>query len=561
MIEPSPAQIGVRDDPSLSLLVTAPAGCGKTEALAMRLAALVVRQQGGPSRRALALTFSNKARDNLRGRLADYLPHGFLRDRVTISNLHGFAARIVRAHGSRVGVDRDWLFPETDWVRDYCQDQQFSWGQINAVERALRDSKLAGGHDSDVEAWLRARGHDLALGVELARRADKQLTYDDLLRLAELILRDDQVANLYRCHVAFALVDEFQDLSLQQLKIVNRVAWARTTYAGDLAQGIYGFAGAAPAAVLEAIRQEVESEHVLVTSHRSSPAVLEAVNALRHRTGGVHLTAADPASWPGGGCAATMTFASVQEEAAWAIAFAAYVLGKAPHQRIGVMARTGSRRRFLDEAFDTAALPVLRWDDPLLDGPAAEVVQSTLEKTSVAALGDGDERLAGLRALCELDSIDDPSTRQSVREAMLWVVEQLDLGLSLEAIRERVVQSPSSSVLSTPGVHLLTGHAGKGQQFDWVVVVGLEEGGIPDFRAEDGEGLAEEARILSVMISRARHGVVLTRSMGLVSLAGKPYTRDESPFLRELVDEGAVVDRPEATAWFNEVNWEAISRR
>jgi DNA helicase II / ATP-dependent DNA helicase PcrA len=67
--------------------------------------------------------------------------------------------------------------------------------------------------------------------------------------------------------------------------------------------------------------------------------------------------------------------------------------------------------------------------------------------------------------------------------------------------------SPGAPV--APGLHLLTGHRGKGQEFDWVVVIGLEEGHVPDFRSEADP---EELRVLHVMVSRARYGLVVTYS-------------------------------------------------
>lgn len=62
----------------------------------------------------------------------------------------------------------------------------------------------------------------------------------------------------------------------------------------------------------------------------------------------------------------------------------------------------------------------------------------------------------------------------------------------------------------TPGTHVLSGHRGKGQEFDWVVVAGLEDGHVPDFRTADNAQLAEELRVLHVMVSRARYGLAFT---------------------------------------------------
>jgi DNA helicase-2/ATP-dependent DNA helicase PcrA len=63
-----------------------------------------------------------------------------------------------------------------------------------------------------------------------------------------------------------------------------------------------------------------------------------------------------------------------------------------------------------------------------------------------------------------------------------------------------------------PGVHLLNAHTGKGQQFDWVIACGLEEGHLPGRKNSTGSALDEEQRVLLVILSRARHGVIVTRS-------------------------------------------------
>ena len=70
--------------------------------------------------------------------------------------------------------------------------------------------------------------------------------------------------------------------------------------------------------------------------------------------------------------------------------------------------------------------------------------------------------------------------------------------------------SPSFPV--GPGVHLLNAHTGKGQQFDWVIACGLEEGHLPDKRNNTGDALDEEQRVLLVILSRARRGVIATKS-------------------------------------------------
>ena len=121
-------------------------------------------------------------------------------------------------------------------------------------------------------------------------------------------------------------------------------------------------------------------------------------------------------------------------------------------------------------------------------------------------------------------------------------------------------QTQGASLITEPGIHLLTGHTGKGQQFDWVIVVGAEDGTMPDFRANTRETIAEEARVLSVMLSRARHGVVLSYALSVPDRAGTPRPKRATRFLTEI---GTVspMDDSEMRAWLNVSDWGALSAR
>lgn len=92
MVEPTAKQTEIRDYEGLSLLVVAPAGCGKTEALGLRAKGLIARGDATAPRRILVTTFSNRARDNARDRIRSYLTPQELRDLITVSNFHGIAA-------------------------------------------------------------------------------------------------------------------------------------------------------------------------------------------------------------------------------------------------------------------------------------------------------------------------------------------------------------------------------------------------------------------------------------------------------------------------------------
>lgn len=561
MVTPTRAQLRIRDHDQLSLLVIAPAGCGKTEALALRIQGLLQRGEIIPPRKILVTTFSNRARDNIRERIHAYIPPAQLRDRVSISNFHGLSARIIRAHATVIGVDSEAILPENDWVGEQCRRRGLQYNAISIVQELFRQIKQDPVDDAEVERRLADAGNPHALDIERQRKRENRLTYDDLPRLAELILRNDAVADLYRNHFAAVVVDEFQDLTPQQLRIVNRLGERRTTYAGDLAQGIYGFAGARPIEINQAVRAECREVIEFSDSHRSSPAVLNMVNSLAPRTGGQQLNSAAADSWPGGGLSGIVTCATAVDEAVWATEFSKAVLSRAPKQRIGIISRIASRRRFADEAVAASGLPYHRWDDGVLDTDTAKTMKLMLSHLDTKELAKATDPLEFLRVTADLESIQDPSGREALVDALTWCHDLLADGNSPADIKSRIRVGDNTTLITVPGVHLLTGHVGKGQQFDWVIVIGAEEGCIPDFRAKTTGAIAEEARVLSVMISRARHGVVVMGAQAVPAAStGVAYSKQESQFLTHLRNANPLASSG-IVEWVKTTDWDAISVR
>jgi len=528
--------------------------------LALRVQGLLQRGSAAPPRRVLITTFSNRARDNIRDRLASYLSPSAMRDRVAIANFHGLSARIFRAHASVIGLSPDLIIPDSDWVGEQCRSRGLSFQLAGAVQDLLRETKQHGINDVAVEQQLIVSGLPDALDIERQRVADGRLTYDDLPRLAELILANNGVAELYRHHFDAIIVDEFQDLTPQQLRIVNRIGQGKTTYAGDLAQGIYGFAGARPDEINRHVRDESSTVIEFADSHRSSPAVLGMVNALSPLTGGAALTSAKPASWPQAGLAAQIVFLTPEDEADWAIKCARFVLASAPKHRIGIIARTTSRRRFIDAVVEASDLPSYRWDDGVLDTDTARIVKAMLSRLNVADFQTASDPLEHLRTVAGLSGVQDPSTREALGAALNWCCDLLQQGVAASAIKTRIRVGDESTLLNMPGVHLLTGHVGKGQQFDWVMVVGAEDGCIPDFRAATPAAVQEEARILSVMLSRARHGAVIMCAQSVPAVTtGVSYRKQPSRFWPYL--QPVCVDSAAAVAWFKGADWDEIRNR
>ena len=554
MITPTPKQVEIRDCKALDLVVVAPAGCGKTEALALRVQGLLRRGVVRAPQKVLVVTFSNRARDNIKDRLRLYLSPAEMRDRVTVVNFHGLSARLFRAHANVIGQDPEWTLPESDWVGDQFRAQDLAWGVRTAVANELRLAKQQALTDDEVEQCL----HGKSLELERLRKSASLLTYDDLPRVAELILARDEVASLYRAHFGAVIVDEFQDLTPQQLRLVSRIGQGRTTYAGDLAQGIYGFAGAQPTAVDAAIRAECSVVIELNESHRSSPAVLDAVNSLVSLTGGTILASANPTSWPGGGLVGVVAHGTAQEEAAYVVKLSKAILVRAPRQRVGVLARSANRRRFVDDAFAGSDLQPHRWDDGVLDTDTARIVKAMLASFDLARYLGSADKIAFLRDASNFDAVVDG--RESLANALGWCFDLLHDGVQPSDIRSRIRVGDSSTLITAPGVHLLTGHVGKGQQFDWVIIVGMEDGSIPNFNATSQEARTEEARVLAVMLSRARHGVILSHSQKVPTLNGTTRLQQPSPYFTQL-NAASLKDHHHTVEWLKTLDWDAVAKR
>ena len=91
-----------------------------------------------------------------------------------------------------------------------------------------------------------------------------------------------------------------------------------------------------------------------------------------------------------------------------------------------------------------------------------------------------------------------------------------------------------------------------------VVIVGAEEGCIPDFRATTPPERAEEARVLSVMISRARHGVVLLRAAAVESLTGTVWQKEPSSFLPAFDGIAQCRDQQGVAEWLTSADWTSL---
>lgn len=515
--------------PIAETLLTAPPGCGKTEGIARWLRVLVERGELLPPRRALGLTFSNKAKANLRSRLRRELGPRWWRW-ATVTNFHGWAFHLYQHHCTSIGLDPVEIAPQRGWqattTRAICREYEC---EEEELQRVLRSCKLGAYDDDTVIERLDAHGMGAALAYEQCIRETGRRDFNDLIRLGLLVLGEPRVVSLYRERFAVVVVDEVQDLSLAQFDLASPIAPGRTLWAGDAAQGIYGFAGAQPDLVVERIRRRDASEIELTASYRSSPPVLRAVSALSKALGGQDVRAASEDEWEGRGRLVSLRTKDARQEADWVAATVEDWMDEDPALSVGVIARAKGRRKWVDEEIQRRGLLAEIWDFPAHRPLIVELLVRHLPMVDPAL--DRGEAVEDLYLRCYVDIDDlDLDSQDELNEAFDTIGE-LIVEMSLADIVSgiRISSSPEDPV--GPGLHLLNGHVGKGQQFDRVIIVGLEEAFLPHYRAMKSgraEDLDAELAVLHVMASRAREQLVVATCELVPNWQGENRRRDPS---------------------------------
>jgi DNA helicase-2/ATP-dependent DNA helicase PcrA len=519
-----------REAPRRNLLVVAPPGCGKTELLAHR--AKLLLDSLGPGQKILALTFSNKAKANLSSRLLKVLGAERKRRFVAVHNFHGHAADIVRSHGRTLGLRADFEIPDKNTQADAIEPYTEGLSEDEAhelrrrIEDELRSAKQAPRDDADVLKRLQRGADERTVLIEKQRQSTGALFYDDLLRHAQRLLRVPNVARLYRAHYAAVLVDEFQDLSPQQLDIALRTCDISRTFVGDPLQGIYSWTGARPVKVERVLRRVSGEPSGLALSYRSSPRVLDLLGVVSRQLGGDVLKPHEPERWFEGGITAGIGFASGADEATFIRKTCAKILERQPAATIGIICRNAWRRKPIDAEFAGSDTPCTRWDLTVDDPRVIELISAGLSRLGGAPSFEAlqAELLSGIDAT-------DIDTASDINDALaqLNILAEQTGSIAAALAQLRVREDTAEAI--APGVHLLNAHTGKGQQFDWVFIPGFEKGNMPSFLAKSKPQLDEEHRVFLVMLSRARHGVVITRARTLISKKGRPYNPDPSPWI------------------------------
>lgn len=542
--------------------VLAGAGTGKTRAITHRIAYGVHAGILQPAS-VLAVTFTNRAAGEMRGRLRQLGVHG-----VQARTFHSAALRQLQyfwpkaiggsmprlvdrkiqlvadaATACRIRLDRNELRDVTG---------EIEWSKVTqTVPADYAVAALKAGREAPRDPAEIAQIYSV---YEDLKRDRSVIDFDDVLLLTVAVLQDRQdVAEQVRAQYQHFVVDEYQDVSPLQQRLLELWLGDRDSLCvvGDASQTIYSFTGATPDHLLDFRTRHPRATVVkLIRDYRSTPQIVRLANGLLAQARG---RAADHrlelVSQRGQGPDPVHTEYSDEPAEAEGAArrIRELIDSGVPAAEIAVLFRVNAQSETYEQALADAAVPYqLRGAERFFDRP--EVRKASHSLRAAARFGGNDTLLddavtlpSQVRAVLSGDgwTTVPPAGSGAVRERWESLAALAHLAQDFAAARPEATlgdfvaeldeRANAQHAPTVQGVTLASLHSAKGLEWDAVFLVGVAEGTMPITYAKTEEQIEEERRLLYVGVTRARERLHL--SWSLARSPGSRPNRRPSRFL------------------------------
>ena len=276
------------------VLVLAGAGSGKTRVLTSRIAYLV-EEKGVSPRAILAITFTNKAANEMKERLSRILDVSGM----WVCTIHSMCVRILRDFANEVGITSNFsIYSETERnniIKKSFQECTFEDEKLlKSVKFHIANAKMLG-YSPERYGEEYAGEHDIEKIVTVYKRyqahlrENNSLDFDDLLNeTRKLLLTNDEAREYLSGKFRYVLVDEFQDTNAVQYEIVRLLSSSHGNLfaVGDDDQSIYGWRGAKIENILN-FEKDFKDAKVfkLERNYRSTKRILDLANAVIKNNG------------------------------------------------------------------------------------------------------------------------------------------------------------------------------------------------------------------------------------------------------------------------------------
>jgi len=264
------------------LLIIAGAGSGKTRMIIFRIAHML--EQGIPQSSIIALTFTNKAAREMTARVRELT--GKRLSNLTLSTFHAFGVQVLRSHIQHLGFKKNFsIYDQSDKIsllKEVARELNITADQVDFYETANIFSAIKTGRSGwtrEIES-LKPMYQEYQEHLQVYNAVD----FDDLIMLPIKLLEEHpEVLEYYHSRFRYIMVDEFQDTSLAQYRMMKLLSAESRNICvvGDDDQSIYSWRGANYLNIVQFERDFPERIEIkLEQNYRSTRHILDAANGL-----------------------------------------------------------------------------------------------------------------------------------------------------------------------------------------------------------------------------------------------------------------------------------------
>ncbi|PID56175.1 hypothetical protein CSB45_12405 [candidate division KSB3 bacterium] len=576
-----------------TLIISAGPGTGKTRTLTHRMAYLVKEQLAAPEQ-LLAMTFSNKAADEMIARLKDLLGPR-IAARILVKTFHAFCAMVLRERGDAIGVKQNFCICSDRDRRSLLKQlypdlkKKLLTQYLDGIS-ILKNRVIHAGDTEAVDQFLpqaREKHQDFFAAYQAYERAlqERQLLDFDGLILAVVTLFEafPEILSEYQQRFRWISVDEYQDLNAAQYTLLKRLKGPALGLCviGDPDQAIYGFRGASreyflqfrqdfPDAVAFHLTRNYRSTQLIlnashqVISHASDPQAMELWSDIVSRSrveiyeaptykAEAEYVVHEIEKMLGGTSSFSLNSGRVEDDTIETRSFGDFA----------VLYRLGAQSHALSEAFQRSGIPcqivgqaslyehneireilACLWllhnpdadfyDDqvahPLETRAFLEELRPICSSLRVADLVGRIAEFCMARRVATAASKQEDRIKALLRRAVPFETRLQDF-LETTALRKEIDEYDPRAERVT----LMTLHASKGLEFPIVFMTGCEETILPYQRDGKKLDLEEERRLFYVGMTRAQEKLILMRAKKRF-LFGQSVHNPPSRFLNDIED-------------------------
>ena len=551
-------------------IVMAGPGTGKTRVLTHRIAWLINQKNVNPQH-ILAITFTNKAAEEMQSRCNSLLKTDKSQSRPSISTFHALGYSILKDYAEKTGRDEQFAIADEETKREIIKEL-FNCSQQEAKQK------------SEAITYIKQQNVQPETGnAEIFKEYEKQLANYNLFDLEDLIFQVVQLAcqnpdiqQSLQKKYQWILVDEFQDINTVQydfLKLLCNTGDSNIFVIGDPNQSIYGFRGSSIKFISRFIEDYKDTEvFKLKTSYRCTNNILKASgdvlqeDSLTGLNEGVSIKIAPQQTEKSEAEYIARTIEQLSGGLRFFSMDSQVTQGEQDKEieslsDFAILCRTKAQMKPIEKALNDHTIPYQKIsDDVFFQNPLVKKVRDILNYYQQPENTHLQKRvkLHGINITKNKPTIESLQSYEKTSEQVQFIVEHFihesnrdeEVLKRLLDISRQFDEHPSEflkhlSLGSTTDIYeketekvtLMTLHASKGLEFQCAFIAGCEKGLIPYemFRNQEVDK-EEEKRLLYVGMTRAKSYLYITHAKKRF-LMGQEKQMQRSPFLNRIEKE------------------------